>query len=85
MTEKHTTPRPSFLLEDGGSSFRKTFGTYLPKVHGIISQIGVTFIATTVRNYLVAQVENFKIRQVFITRRNTGYWCHTKNSLLRKD
>lgn len=35
--------------------------------------MGVTFIATTMRNYLIAQVGNFKIRPVFIVRRNTGY------------
>jgi hypothetical protein len=35
--------------------------------------MGVTFIATTVRNYLIAQVSNFKIGPVFIVRRNAVY------------
>jgi hypothetical protein len=60
-------------------------GTYLPKFHGIVYQMGVTFMGTTVRNYLAAQVENFKIRQVLVTRRNISYLCHKNKSLLRKE
>ena len=35
--------------------------------------MGVTFIATTMRNYLIAQVGNFKISPYNKVRRNTGY------------
>jgi hypothetical protein len=34
--------------------------------------MGVTFIATLVRKYLIAQAGNFKFRPVFIVRRNIG-------------
>jgi hypothetical protein len=43
------------------------------KIRGVISQKRVTFIATTVRNYLIAEEGNFKIRPVSIVRKKTCY------------
>jgi hypothetical protein len=35
--------------------------------------MGVTFIDITIRNYLIAQADNFKITPVFNARKNNGY------------
>jgi hypothetical protein len=72
VLEEHATPDLLFSLKmDTAGSSKDLVPVYQTlRIH--ISD-GSKIIAITVRNYLIAQAGNFKIRPVFIVIRNTGY------------